>query len=122
MLPTVSSFQLVPGLLPLELEVGLFHLSESELNDLSGFRLQLDHAVGKPQQRAFPAAPVFYRLTQKEFRLPAGKSFEVPRLRELSFQTRRTDLQSVTFPWYDVFHVEDCTYLLRNELAFLVRD
>src|ERR1039457_6532175 len=113
MLPTVSSFPLVPDSLPLELKVGFIHLCERELNDLSGGGLERDLTVRVTRQGAFPAELVVDWLTQHEFHLLAGETFEVFWFGELPLDAGRTDFQGVTVPRYDLLDVEDGADLLR---------
>src|SRR5579885_3043553 len=123
MLPTFSSSSYkCPDSLPLELQVRLLNLSEWKMNDFSGRRLQRDHAVGEAGQGAFPAALVLDGFAEHDFGLLAHETFEVPRFLKLTFQPGGADLQCIAVPRDDFLNVEDGADLLRDELAFFVRD
>src|ERR1051326_3528455 len=99
--------------LPLELQVGPFHLVEREAEDATGARIERNRAVLQARQRPLQVTLVLDRLAQHDFRLLSLKPDVIVRLEQLPLHARRTHFERV-MARHDVFDVQNSPHLLGN--------
>ncbi len=127
MLPTVSSSQMSGSELPLKLQVGFLDLREREVNNPSGTwpeRRTSKATTPCEMPASLPSQRRWFSTGSRSTTLAfcptnLSKSFCFG---QLTLQARRADLQRIAVPRYDVFHIQNSSYLLRNKLAIGVGD
>src|SRR4051794_17942992 len=106
--------------LPLELQIGLIHLIQGNLVELSFRRFQLDPVVFKPSQLSNPARLIFDRLSKDDFRFLTEETLKIGGLSQLTLHTRGTHLQGVRISGYYIFGVQHGAKLVRHKLTIRV--
>src|SRR5205814_6848987 len=81
--------------LPLELQVGPFHLVEREAEDAARARVERNRAVFQACQCPLQVPLVLDRLTQHDFRLLSLKPDVIVRLEQLPLHARRTHFERI---------------------------
>jgi len=103
--------------LPLELQVGFFHLFERELHALARSGFKSDHACGEALEGPSQVALIFDGLAQDNFDFLPHEALKLARLAEFTLDTGRTYFQAVASPRNDIFDVQDGPDMMRNEFA-----
>jgi len=107
----------VAGGLPLELEVGFFHLFEGELHALPGSGFKSDHARVETLERPGEVALIFHGLAQNHLNLLPDEALKLAGLGELALDARRADFEPVARSRHHIFDVEDGPDVVRDEFA-----
>src|SRR5580704_7521543 len=111
-----------PAGLPLELQVGLLNSGQGKVLNRPRRGFERNHAILESGERAIPVAPAFHRIAQADPGLLALKPLIVLGLEEFAFHPGGAHFERITAARDNIFDIQDCAYLLGDQLAIAVGD